>query len=187
VTWLLWGGSEWLDLELCLSCRVGSLICAVRTPLRPADPVINSRSESYGVTDLGADGISTFFAQHRCNQYCQAHWQMPRYTGVYYAVTSGTTMEPYGGHHAYGAYAEEQHQSMRVNRSTTLALGLTMIRIRNKALQTWCGVWKGRGQSGPMSFSHSTTQQTTCAIQRQLLAGHTTIGVEWALRKCGSY
>jgi len=70
--------------------------------LRPADPVINSRSESYGVTDLGAEGISTFFAEHCCTRYCQAHWQIPRNTAVHYAVRSGTTMELYGGHYARG-------------------------------------------------------------------------------------
>lgn len=55
-----------------------------------------SRTQAYGVTDLGSEGISTFFARHRCNRYCQNHWQMPRNTAVHYKLSSGTTMElPY--------------------------------------------------------------------------------------------
>jgi hypothetical protein len=60
------------------------------------DPVILSRSRSYGVTDLGPNGISTFFAQHICNRFCQAHWQKPRNPAVFYHMTPSTTMElPY--------------------------------------------------------------------------------------------
>ncbi|KAK3682839.1 kinase-like domain-containing protein, partial [Podospora appendiculata] len=33
-----------------------------------SDPVILSRTGDYGVTDLGRDGISSFFSQHDCNQ-----------------------------------------------------------------------------------------------------------------------
>ncbi|WIA40219.1 hypothetical protein OEZ86_013604 [Tetradesmus obliquus] len=57
------------------------------------DPVIMSRSRSYGVTDLGPDGISTFFARHSCSRYCQAHWTQPRNTAVHYQLSSCTTME----------------------------------------------------------------------------------------------
>jgi hypothetical protein len=52
-----------------------------------------SSTRSYGVTDLGPDGISTFFARHRCNRFCQSHWQQPRNVAAYYPSTSGTTME----------------------------------------------------------------------------------------------
>jgi hypothetical protein len=54
------------------------------------------------VTDLGPDGISTFFARHRCNRFCQSYWQKPRNVEVYYASTAGTTMELYNEGHAYG-------------------------------------------------------------------------------------
>lgn len=57
------------------------------------DPVILSRTRSYGVTDLGPDGISTFFARHVCSQYCQAHWHKPRATTTYYSCAASTTME----------------------------------------------------------------------------------------------
>eukprot|EP00775_Hariotina_reticulata_P012365 gene12365-12500_t len=57
------------------------------------DPVILSRTRAYGVTDLGPNGISTFFARHRCTRFCQAHWQRPRYAAMYYQMTSSTTME----------------------------------------------------------------------------------------------
>lgn len=61
-----------------------------------------SRPQDYGVTDLGAAGISTFFARHRCNRYCQNHWQKPRDTTVHYSQTSGTTMELIDQQPAYG-------------------------------------------------------------------------------------
>jgi hypothetical protein len=41
------------------------------------DPVILSRTRLYGVTDLGAEGISSFFSRHICNEYCRGHWQKP--------------------------------------------------------------------------------------------------------------
>lgn len=42
------------------------------------DPVILSRDREFGVTDLGAEGISTFFARHRCTKFCREHWQHRR-------------------------------------------------------------------------------------------------------------
>jgi hypothetical protein len=74
-----------------------------------------SRSRSYGVTDLGPDGISTFFARHSCSRYCQAHWTQPRNTAVHYALSSGTTMELHNERHVYGGccggaiYEEDEH------------------------------------------------------------------------------
>ena len=35
------------------------------------DPAVLARSKSYGVTDLGPQGISTFFSQHKCNEFCR--------------------------------------------------------------------------------------------------------------------
>jgi hypothetical protein len=58
-----------------------------------------SRNQNYGVTDLGPDGISTFFARHRCSSYCQPHWSRPRNTAVHYAMSSCTTMEMAGERH----------------------------------------------------------------------------------------
>jgi hypothetical protein len=65
-----------------------------------------SRSRSYGVTDLGPDGISTFFARHRCSRYCQPHWTQPRNTAVHYALSSGTTMELGSERHLYGSVTQ---------------------------------------------------------------------------------
>jgi hypothetical protein len=42
-----------------------------------SDPVILSRTGDYGVTDLGRDGISSFFSQHDCNQHCRPNWTKP--------------------------------------------------------------------------------------------------------------
>ncbi|KAI0882056.1 kinase-like protein [Annulohypoxylon maeteangense] len=39
-----------------------------------SDPVILSRNRDYGVTDLGPVGISSFFSQHRCNNFCRSNW-----------------------------------------------------------------------------------------------------------------
>jgi hypothetical protein len=44
------------------------------------------------VTDLGPDGISTFFSQHYCNDYCRPHWTMPANQRQYFDVVAGTTM-----------------------------------------------------------------------------------------------
>ena len=83
--------------------NVLNCVCAHRTPPLPlTDPVIMSRHKSYGVTDLGPDGISTFFARHSCNQYCQGHWQTPRNVAVHYAMRAGTTMELFNECHMYG-------------------------------------------------------------------------------------
>ncbi|KAL3926101.1 MAG: hypothetical protein SGBAC_013600 [Bacillariaceae sp.] len=57
------------------------------------DPVIMSTTRSYGPTDLGTTGISSFFAYHRCNEYCRSSWSMPRERRATYNPTKGTTME----------------------------------------------------------------------------------------------
>lgn len=56
------------------------------------DPVVLSRDSSFGPTDLGASGISTFFSNHVCNQYCRSDWTKPRDTTRYHDVKKGTTM-----------------------------------------------------------------------------------------------
>jgi hypothetical protein len=56
------------------------------------DPVILSRTKSYGVTDLGADGISNFFARHKCNRFCKKSWQQPRDQQVKFNAYKGTSM-----------------------------------------------------------------------------------------------
>jgi hypothetical protein len=38
------------------------------------DPVICSLTEKFGVTDLGEDGIRSFFASHKCTPLCENHW-----------------------------------------------------------------------------------------------------------------
>ena len=56
------------------------------------DPVILSRSKSYGVTDLGPRGISTFFSNHQCNEFCRSGWMKPNDQRQYYAHQAGTSM-----------------------------------------------------------------------------------------------
>ena len=56
------------------------------------DPVILSRTKSYGITDLGELGISNFFARHECNRYCKARWQQPRKQSKSITAYKGTTM-----------------------------------------------------------------------------------------------
>ena len=57
------------------------------------DPVVMSISKSYGPTDLGSAGISTFFAYHQCNEYCRSNWRRPRNQTPQYSRTASTTME----------------------------------------------------------------------------------------------
>eukprot|EP00536_Pseudo-nitzschia_multiseries_P002316 jgi/Psemu1/301322/fgenesh1_kg.30_\ len=56
------------------------------------DPAICSRRRNYGPTDLGEKGIESFFHNHVCNQYCEDHWQAPRYERNWFANSSTTTM-----------------------------------------------------------------------------------------------
>jgi hypothetical protein len=57
-----------------------------------SDPVILSRNREYGVTDLGADGISSFFSQHSCNNFCRPHWTKPANPRQCFNPVRGTTM-----------------------------------------------------------------------------------------------
>ena len=57
------------------------------------DPVILSRTKSYGITDLGPYGISTFFSAHRCNKWCKASWTKPAKVARYFAQSMSTTMQ----------------------------------------------------------------------------------------------
>jgi Alpha-kinase family len=57
------------------------------------DPVVMSVSREYGPTDLGANGISSFFAHHQCNEFCKSDWRQPHNPTKFYARTAGTTME----------------------------------------------------------------------------------------------
>jgi hypothetical protein len=56
------------------------------------DPVIMSTSRQYGPTDLGYEGIATFFNRHVCNKYCRSTWIVSRDQRRFLAVTKGTTM-----------------------------------------------------------------------------------------------
>ncbi|KAH6605829.1 hypothetical protein Trco_004982 [Trichoderma cornu-damae] len=57
-----------------------------------SDPVILSRTRQYGVTDLGAEGISSFFARHDCNSFCRPHWTRPVNPMQHFRPVQGTTM-----------------------------------------------------------------------------------------------
>ncbi|KAK0741620.1 kinase-like domain-containing protein [Apiosordaria backusii] len=56
------------------------------------DPVILSRTREYGVTDLGPKGISSFFSQHECNQYCRSNWTAPANPVQHFVPVPGTSM-----------------------------------------------------------------------------------------------
>lgn len=57
-----------------------------------SDPVILSRNRDYGVTDLGSDGISSFFSQHGCNDYCRSNWTRPANPTQYFRPDVNTTI-----------------------------------------------------------------------------------------------
>ncbi|OAR03133.1 hypothetical protein LLEC1_05508 [Akanthomyces lecanii] len=57
-----------------------------------SDPVILSRTRQFGVTDLGPAGISSFFCEHRCNDYCRLHWSRPANPVRHFHPVSGTSM-----------------------------------------------------------------------------------------------
>lgn len=56
------------------------------------DPTICSRGRDYGVTDMGEKGIDSFFHHHRCNKFCNRHWQRPVQTHKWFTHSSGTFM-----------------------------------------------------------------------------------------------
>lgn len=58
-----------------------------------SDPVILSVDRSYGVTDLGPRGISSFFAAHTCTDWYRRSWCTPPNPIRYYASVKCTTME----------------------------------------------------------------------------------------------
>ena len=58
------------------------------------DPVVMSQQQGrYGPTDLGPNGISSFFANHTCNEFCRGSWRRPSNPRRIYRPTAGTTME----------------------------------------------------------------------------------------------
>ncbi|KAK3998156.1 kinase-like domain-containing protein [Cladorrhinum sp. PSN332] len=57
-----------------------------------SDPVILSRTREYGVTDLGPDGISSFFSHHTCNEYCRSSWTAPSNPQPFFRAVPGTSM-----------------------------------------------------------------------------------------------
>lgn len=59
-----------------------------------SDPAILSRNMSYGVTDMGPEGISSFFALHRCNHYCDPNWSKPADPYYFYDAYQATTVHP---------------------------------------------------------------------------------------------
>ncbi|KAI2607757.1 kinase-like protein [Hypoxylon fragiforme] len=57
-----------------------------------SDPAIMSVDGMYGISDLGHDGMSSFFSHHRCNNWCHPHWMKPRQIVRAYAAVPHTTM-----------------------------------------------------------------------------------------------
>lgn len=58
------------------------------------DPVVLSKKIEFGVTDLGPEGISSFFHEHTCNKYCRSDWLLPSHTRRHFKPIPGTTMVP---------------------------------------------------------------------------------------------
>jgi Alpha-kinase family len=63
------------------------------------DPAICSRNRLYGPTDLGLKGIESFFAHHRCNQFCNSFdcgnrraWAAPKQRRIWFGTSSSTCM-----------------------------------------------------------------------------------------------
>ena len=58
------------------------------------DPVVMSPTPgAYGPTDLGPNGMSTFFFHHKCNEFCRVDWRKPNHQAPYFARTAGTSMQ----------------------------------------------------------------------------------------------
>jgi hypothetical protein len=70
------------------------------------DPVVLSRDHRFGPTDLGPDGISSFFSTHVCNEYCRSNWARPRRPVQYFTPVAGTTMTEHDP--AYPALSDQR-------------------------------------------------------------------------------
>jgi len=57
------------------------------------DPVIMSRERAFGPTDLGIKGMHTFFATHKCNEFCRGSWKKILQPIKYHTPRKGSTME----------------------------------------------------------------------------------------------
>lgn len=55
------------------------------------DPVVCSKDESFGATDLGQAGMENFFAHHRCNEFCSRGWLKPARIAKHFTPVAGTT------------------------------------------------------------------------------------------------
>lgn len=73
------------------------------------DPVVMSRTQRFGPTDLGPRGMSTFFHRHQCNKFCRSEWTQPRDQNDYYPSNEGTFMESASdcAHHFSGMNYEQ--------------------------------------------------------------------------------
>lgn len=56
------------------------------------DPVVMSEDRKFGPTDLGREGIITFFSRHVCNEYCRSAWNKPHRPVAYFDEQKGTSM-----------------------------------------------------------------------------------------------
>jgi len=57
------------------------------------DPVVMSLERSYGPTDLGFKGMNSFFANHKCNEFCRSAWKKINFPIRYHTANKGTSME----------------------------------------------------------------------------------------------
>lgn len=55
------------------------------------DPAICSIGRSYGATDLGQQGIESFFANYTPNEYSQSYWKKLHGSRAHFRRTKGTT------------------------------------------------------------------------------------------------
>lgn len=58
------------------------------------DPAICSLDQSFGMTDLGEEGIRSFFANHRCTSLCESFWMKHSSPRKYRRMTPHTTYFP---------------------------------------------------------------------------------------------
>ena len=56
------------------------------------DPVILSKTKEFGVTDLGPEGISSFFTTHICTRFCRKYWILPDNCKRHFKPEPGTIM-----------------------------------------------------------------------------------------------
>ena len=94
----------------CLLCDLQGGFCEGVFTL--TDPVVLSKGRLYGVTDGGEEAMEQWFANHRCNQYCDPSWKRLPGKQSRFAVRSSTTFFPQARSRLHAQLLRQSEQAL---------------------------------------------------------------------------